>query len=116
VGGFSKLLSQFMRSVEIQQLITFADLRWSQGHLYEINGFILDRVLPIDYQYVDGEMRIHKFNFRHKYLPTKLLNYDPTISETANTAQNGFYQIYDCGKLRYVWNRPNFQQNLNPLP
>lgn len=106
VGGFSKLLSHFIRTHSPQQIITFADRRWSVGGVYDSNGFVLDSVLPADYEYVDGELRIHKFNFRRKYLPTLLPDFDPTLSETANTMRAGIHRIYDCGKLRYVWTAP----------
>lgn len=107
VGGFSKLLTHTIKLFNIIQITTFADLRWSQGKMYEATGFVIDKIIPADYEYVDGEVRIHKFNFRHKYLPTRLDHYDPTISEVANTRNCNIYQIYDCGKIKYVWNTPN---------
>ncbi|MGZ8924269.1 MAG: hypothetical protein ACXW2E_00165 [Nitrososphaeraceae archaeon] len=104
-GGFSKLLSYFKKHYEWNEIISFADLRWSQGKLYEKNGFALDKILPPDYKYVDlkNMIRIHKFNFRHKNLPNMLgENYNPVLSETENTTNNSWYKIYNCGLLRYI--------------
>ena len=105
VGGFSKLLSYFKKNYQWNQVISFADLRWSTGNMYEVNGFQLEKILPVDYYYVDMKnlKRIHKFNFRHKNLPNILgEGYDPNLSETQNTHNNGWYRIYNCGLLRYV--------------
>ena len=105
VGGFSKLLHAFMRSNDWEMITSFADRRWSLGKVYEQNGFVLDEILPPDYDYVDlvNVKRVHKFNFRHKNLPAILGDqYDPQLSETKNTQQAGWYRIYNCGLIRYV--------------
>ncbi len=105
VGGFSKLLSYFKSKHSWNQIISFADLRWSTGGVYEKNGFVLDKVLPPDYCYsTSGHNRIHKFNFRRHQLPKLLKSFDPTLSETQNCDNNNILRIWDCGKLRYVMN------------
>lgn len=107
VGGFSKLLSYFVHTYPARQITTFADLRWSVGNLYEKHGFVMDGILPSDYEYVDGDIRVHKFNFRHSRLPARLRTYDPTKTEIENTSLAGIHRIYDCGKLRYKWTNPH---------
>ena len=108
VGGFSKLLKHFQSHYEWNEILSFADLRWSEGNMYNQNGFTLDKILPPDYEYVDltSMQRIHKFNFRHKNLPKMLGKlYNPSWSETQNTYNAGWYKIYNCGLLRYVVNK-----------
>jgi hypothetical protein len=105
VGGFSKLLKYFEKEYNSPKIISFADLRWSEGDLYYNNGFIMDKKLRPDYYWTDGRHgRHHKFNFRHSGMKTKLKNYDPALSETDNMHAHGFFKIYDCGKLRFVKN------------
>jgi hypothetical protein len=104
-GIFAKLLSYFKRNNAWTQILSFADRRWSQGDVYVKNNFVLDKVLLPDYTYVVKDTRVHKFNFRHKHLTKRLVNYDPTLSESVNTMNNGIHKIYDCGLLRYVINR-----------
>jgi len=106
VGGFSKLLAHATQQNKMwRKIISFADLRWSVGKLYEKTGFTLEATIPPDYQYTKGDERHHKFNFRHKHLLRRLgSKYDPTLSETANTARAGWFKIYDCGKQRWVMN------------
>jgi hypothetical protein len=102
IGGFSKLLSHFEKQFKPSKIITFADLRWSEGDLYEKTGFKLDKILEPDYSYVFKGERIHKFNFRHKNMKNKLSDYDSNLSEHENMLNNKIYRIYDCGKLRFV--------------
>jgi len=103
-GGFSKLLSHFKKNCEWNQVVSFADLRWSEGDVYENNGFILDKKLLPDYSYIVNNKRFHKFGFRRKFLEKKLPNFDPLLSERQNCDNAGLLRIWDCGKLRYIIN------------
>lgn len=107
-GGFSKLLTHFERNNDWDTIVSFADLRWSDGGLYHTNGFTLDSILRPDYSYSpDGRTREHKFNYRHANLPNKLDQYDPELSETQNCDNNGILRIWDCGKLRFIKRNQN---------
>lgn len=101
-GGFSKLLKHFISNHHPVEIISFSDNRWSTGYVYVRNGFELDAELPADYEYVVNESRVHKFNFRHKYLPHRLQHYDSALTELENTTKAGVHRIYDCGKRRWV--------------
>jgi len=103
VGGFSKLLSYFRKHNKWEKIISFADLRWSNGNLYEKTGWTLDNTSNPDYSYIQGKRRVHKFNFRRKQLE-KLLSddFNPEESEYENCFRNKIYRIWDCGKKRYV--------------
>jgi hypothetical protein len=106
VGGFSKLLKFFQSNYEWTQLVSFADLRWSNGKVYELNGWTLDTILPPDYSYIEYNKRVHKFNYRHKHLPKKLKNYDSQLSEWENCKNNNIYRIWNCGLKRYIITKP----------
>lgn len=102
IGGFSKILKFFRQNYEYQEIISFADLRWSDGNLYSATGWSLDKVLPPDYFYsLNGLHRYHKFNFRRSKLPNLLKSFNPTLSERVNCDNNGVLRIWDCGKLRF---------------
>lgn len=101
VGGFSKLLRAFQRDNEWNEIVSFADRRWSEGDVYERCGFELDVILSPDYRYVVGHDRVHKFQFRHRYLKNKLESYDPNKTEHDNCLAHGYYRVYDCGLLKY---------------
>lgn len=102
VGGFQKLLKHFESNVEWSSIITFADRRWSEGDLYHKSEFDLDCHLPPDYYYIQNGKRVHKFNYRRKYLPLLLEDFDPNLSERENCDRNGVLRIWNCGLLRFV--------------
>lgn len=101
VGGFGKILNYLQKQLQLPKIVTFADLRWSEGDLYYKLGFEYNKFLPPDYSYIEGDKRVHKFNYRHKYLKNKLPNYDPSLSETQNTLNHNVYRIYNCGLIKF---------------
>lgn len=107
VGGFTRLLQHFIRIHCPDKIISFADLRWSSGEVYLKSGFIVDKVLPADYSYINStdRTRIHKFNMRRRHLEKILPSFDPTKSEWENMQAHGHDRIWDCGKLRVVWTK-----------
>lgn len=106
VGGFNKLLNHFKTNFSWDEIITFADLRWHLGDVYELSGFKLDKILRPDYYYFINNKRIHKFNFRKNAIKKKFPDlYDDSLSESENMKKIGIPKIYDCGKLRFKLTR-----------
>lgn len=101
IGGFSKLLCYFKKRYEWRKLISFADLSWSIGGMYEQTGWTLEAQLSPDYKYVVDGDRKHKFGYRHNTMRFKLPKYNSDLSEHQNMLNNKIYRIYDCGLLRY---------------
>lgn len=103
VGGFQKLLAHFCKSHVWKQLVSFADLRWSEGDVYNKGGFALDKILQPDYRYVFGNNTHHKFAFRRERLKIFLgQHFNPSLTEVENMRNAGYYRIWNCGLLRYV--------------
>lgn len=108
VGGFSKLLSYAHKKLNINKLITYCDLRYSDGNIYKINKFILSHISPPNYWYFKpGEPQYvrlyHRYNFTKHTLKNKLQIYNHDLTEKQNMENNGFFWIYDCGN--YVFER-----------
>lgn len=102
VGGFNKLLEYFKKNYGWKEIITFADLRWHFGDVYINSGFVVDGVLPPDYQYIFNDKRVHKFNFRKSLMSKKFPDlYCEGKSESQNMKDMGIAKIYDCGKMRF---------------
>lgn len=106
VGG--KLFSFFVKKYNPTIVKSFADLRWTidrNNNLYTKLGFKLNEVLKPDYRYVSASHpteRIHKFNFRKQLIANRYnLDYKKTESELTN--ELGYYKIWDCGLLKYIW-------------
>lgn len=101
-GGFSRLLKHFEKNHSSAEIVSFADLRWSNGLLYENNGFSLKAIINPDYFWIKGMQRWHKFNWRHSAKLKDLPNYDKNASEPENMHKHGFFRIWDAGKLKYT--------------
>lgn len=102
-GGLSKLVSHFKKVHQWTQLISFADLRYSNGDMYATSGWRLDKVLAPDYSYSpDGVTRHHKFNYRRDRLAKMLEDFDPTLSEWENCFNHAILRLWDCGKLKFT--------------
>ncbi len=105
VGGASKLLKAFLRSGRAKTVVSYSDTRAFSGAMYQALGFDLVSESAPDYKYVNGSYkvgRIHKSKFQRKNLPDMLSVFDPNLSEAENCRNNGWYQIFDCGKKKWV--------------
>lgn len=100
IGGASKLLQHFIRSVKPRKIISYADRRWSSGNLYEHIGFRFVRNTEPSYYYVLGDKRKNRFAYRKNVLIEK---YGCSKEETEHSfcLKNHWYRIYDCGTKLY---------------
>lgn len=99
VGGASKLISHFEKKYTPEEIISYADIRWSEGNLYEVLDFIKVSITPPNYFYVEGSKRLNRFNFRKDLLVKA--GYDETKTEKEIMKQRGYLRVYDCGAIKY---------------
>jgi hypothetical protein len=99
VGGASKLFAYFIKMVNPTKIISYADLRWNTGNLYEKLGFTFTGNTMPNYFYVKGTSRIHRFKLRKQEHEPK------DISEKILREQQGYYRIWDCGSSKWVWEK-----------
>ena len=106
VGIAGKLLEYFKKMYNPIKIITYADMRYSIGNLYEKIGFTyIHESKPNYWYFVDGgNILWHRFNFRKDQLYKKLVNFDNNLSEWENMKNNGYDRIWDCGNILYEWN------------
>lgn len=100
VGGASKLFRAFINSeTNISSVISYSDLRWNNGKVYEKLGFTKVGETTPGYWYVRGIDRIHRFKLRK------------TESDPAEKTEHdirhdqGYNIIWDCGHSKWVWNK-----------
>lgn len=109
-GVAGKLFSFFVNNHNPSVVKSYADLRWTvdkENNLYNKIGFKLESILKPDYKYVQASHpteRIHKFNMRKKLIE-KRYGVDSSLTETELTESLGYYKIWDCGMLKYVWKK-----------
>jgi len=86
-GGFSKLLSKsltYAKESNYTKIISFCDLRYSQGKVYESNGFNL----------VSESLSWGWTNLKNVY-------HRLTFHKNKEGYDSGFYKIYDAGQRKY---------------
>ena len=111
-GGFSKLLHAFLElNPDVSIVETFSDNEISDGKLYTMTGFVVEKELPPDYCYVYGNIRYHKFNFRKKrFQHDSMLLWQEGLTESELAELNGLSKVWDSGKVKHVYTR--FHQNM----
>lgn len=107
VGGASKLFSFFVKNYKPKKVISYCDLRHSNGELYLNLGFIKKTISKPNYFYFKsnhGIKRHNRFSFRKSVLSKVLNNFDSHKTEKQNMKDHGFLRIYDCGSMKFEWN------------
>lgn len=101
VGLFSKMLKFFINLKLTDKIITFADLRWSNGDVYLKNGFTFIKQTKPNYWYFKTReiKRKHRFSFRKDKLVRE--GFDKNKTEKQIMEEMGYLRIYDCGSLRF---------------
>jgi len=84
----------FIKNNHPNRIISYADMDWSVGNLYEKLGFHKVSESNPDYKYIIGDKRVHKSKYRKSNLNTSL-------SESNYMDSLGINKIYDCGKIKY---------------
>ena len=109
VGGASKLLTHFKREYNPNNIVSYADSRWSVGNLYNALGFKFDGVSAPNYFYFvregDTTQLSSRVQFQKHKLPIKLEKFDPELTEWQNMVVNGYDRIWDCGNTRWIWEK-----------
>lgn len=100
-GIASKMFKFFMRKVNPKEIISYCDLRWGTGNIYEQLGFQKEDKTYIGYWYVKDGIRYHRYKFRKSELVKK--GYDKNKSETEIMKSLGYEKVFDCGVAKYIW-------------
>lgn len=101
VGGASKLLKHFERTHHPKSIISYANLRFSEGDVYLQLGFDYVRPTRPNYLYIDksATKRLSRHACQKHKLKTLLTNFDDNLSEAQNMFNNGYKRVWDSGNL-----------------
>lgn len=104
VGGASKLFQHFIKTQSPQSVLSYCDVRWGSGNMYEKLGFKFHEHTKCNYFWYKG-----KRESRIKYQKHKLLslfpNADMSKTEDEIMYSQGFSKIYDFGNYVYHWRK-----------
>lgn len=105
IGAFSKLFNYFKLNYDFNNIITYADRRWSMGNVYDKNEFKFSHISEPNYWYFkNGNKRYHRFNFRKQNLEKLFPDiYDKSKTEKQIMEEANYNIIWDCGNLVYIY-------------
>lgn len=104
VGGASKLLSHFEKSIKPKSLISYADLRFGTGEVYKHLGLNFLHFSSPNYWYVNTKTmtRTNRLGMqKHKLKELLGDKFDISLTENQNATKLNLYQIYDAGNAVY---------------
>lgn len=111
IGGANKLFNYFIQQYNPKTIISYCDLRWGTGNLYNQLGFVFDKNSKPNYYYFKrtpyNPTLFSRIQFQKHKLKDKLQIFDPNLSEWQNMINNGYDKIYDCGNSVWIWSNPN---------
>ena len=102
-GGFSKLLNYFENVYNPIEIITYANLDYSVGNVYIMNGFCKCGISKPVYSWVVGGIRKNRSNFMKSKLDECKKN--PNLTETDVMHSRGFWKCWDSGKIKFIKKR-----------
>lgn len=101
LGSASKLFNFFIKNYSPEKIISYSDIRYFDGGLYEKLNFDKISQSKPNYWYVVNGIRQHRFNFRKSVLIKE--GYDKDKTEKEIMFDRKIYRIYDCGNIRWEW-------------
>lgn len=106
IGGTEKLFNRFIRDYDPNNIICYCDAAKFVGSSYKKLGFKVDGLTTPNYVWVDYSNKDVLPRYRtmkQKLLDEGLGEYGETEDEIMENL--GYLKIYDCGNIRYIWNK-----------
>ncbi len=108
VGGASRLFMHFLKEHSPATVLSYADLRISNGNLYRQLGFDLSHTSAPNYFWCKGARSLKRYQTqKHKLGSVLGPKFAAALSEAENMHNNGWLRTYDAGNLVFVWRSNN---------
>jgi hypothetical protein len=101
IGGASKLLNYFIKTYNPNEIVSYADRRWSKGDLYQKLGFKRIKNTNPNYFYIINKKRKNRFEFRKDILIKE--GFDANKTESQIMDERGILHIYDSGSILFIF-------------
>lgn len=100
IGGLSRLL----KHSNATEMISYVDRRYFSGSGYEEAGFKLIGITRPGYIYIKNEQVLSRYACQ-KHLLSGILGdqYNSELTELENMTNSGYYQVFDCGMLKFKY-------------
>lgn len=104
IGGASKLFNFFIKKYNPKKIISFSDMRYFKGDIYEKLNFKFEKQTTPNYYYItDYLKRENRFKYRKDVLVSN--GYDKNKTELEIMSELGVYRIWDCGNRKWIWEK-----------
>ena len=102
IGGASKLLKYFIRIHNPDKIVSYSDNQYSNGNLYRILGFTLEKDNEPGYSYYNPfeKKMYHRFRFAKHNLISE--GFDPNKTEFEIMDERGFLRVWNCGTRTWI--------------
>lgn len=102
IGGASKLFKKFLQEFKPKTIVSYCDISWANGILYEKLGFKNVGTTKPNYFYVINGKRENRIKYqKHKLVKQ---GYDKKLSESEIMKKLGYYRVYNCGNKKFIFN------------
>jgi hypothetical protein len=102
-GAASKLFAHFVKEHSPLSVVSYADLKWGRGQVYENMGFSWSHDSQPNYWYFRNLHEIHhRTKFQKHKLPTELHHLG---SEWDIMKSQGWNRFWDCGNAVWIWKK-----------
>ena len=117
-GGLGKLIARFIKDVNPDDIMTYADLDWASGKSYQTLNFVQTAVTP------PQTFRIHPSEMIRYYphrLPKQLIDEFQRQDEYSKIEEfmknKGYVKIFNAGNLKYLLSiPPHTRSNAQKFP
>jgi len=103
VGSASKLFNHIFKIVDIDEIISYADISIFSGNVYRVLGFNMVSLSHPNYYWVVDGVRKHRFNYSKKKLVAS--GFDPNKTEVEIMHERGYYRLFSCGQEKWVYKK-----------
>ena len=103
-GGATKLFlkcKEWAKKRQYEEIISFSDNRWTDGNIYNIFGFSLDKNYKPDYCYIDPKCPIKRISKQSQKKSSS--NCPDGMTEFEWAEIRGLKKLWDKGKKRWVY-------------
>lgn len=103
IGGASKIFKYFINNFEYTKIVSYSDNCHSIGSIYEKLNFKKEALSKVNYYWIKNDRRYHRYTFNKKRLIK--MGYDPNKTEVQIMHELGYYRIWGCGHIKWVYKK-----------
>jgi hypothetical protein len=109
-GLGSKFIHYFIKNYIVEEIISYADVRWSPNPnktFYIKCGFEFEKITRPNYWYLNDnyDERLYRYKFRRSELLKE--GFDENLTEWEIMKQKGYDKIWDCGSYKFIFKNKN---------